>query len=723
MDHQDANQVCAECSKKTQIHYKYVNNFFGPRLNSMKDLGAANTGLMRNIFAVIGEWLYLQYDRLKHLWLGLKKWLFPRKDKIWGQVEDSYLSGKLVYASRYTPRKPLRHIKLEFWARTQWWQWRKIAQGYTDEDGRFHLPFDLRAARNWKIKSNLYFEIHHTSHIYFDEHQKPQPVFMLYHTINFPKTDLTGMGYNLREIQLDLWQYRTDTTIPRAMITDPDGDGTEQYSEGRLDALWEQMIPIETIKMKHLMQIKDMPETISLAEIQADYPENLTICIEKKLPGYTRSDKWFGERMMNGMNCGSFMPDTHNPNHYWISYYGICNYDNNEEYALPDVDIKFELGADGLPLPLEIHTTGALNAINKDKWQKRVFHKDDGNLWLAAKRIARVNGAVSTEVDEHFTGTHLNTEQYSIAAHRNFHFSPISCLLRPHLKEVALINAAADKTIIGGYLPTATALTEKGLLQRTYDMLGLHDWKGWKPMKPLSEKHNYALAENLFWQVVNDFVEHFFAENLEQIKKHWIEVYYFSEDLVSHSVPVFLSDIDWNTLSPQEKLQAEKRKAYYSFMYHFDFNQPRERVNGQLKSVSPITQRKIYDEEHPEEMENLKKACKYAIMMATFMHTWINEHQYDDLGEILYNCGGLRFGTSETGVLGPESDLHIAPDLTRGTQMVWFTNLLSRTEYGFITRNEEGDVNPIFSQLLEAKREAFLKLGVNINHIESRTNI
>jgi hypothetical protein len=55
--------------------------------------------------------------------------------------------------------------------------------------------------------------------------------------------------------------------------------------------------------------------------------------------------------------------------------------------------------------------------------------------------------------------------------------------------------------------------------------------------------------------------------------------------------------------------------------------------------------------------------------------------------------------------------------------MIWFTNFLSRTEFGFITRNEEGDVNPVFLKLLEDKRESFAKLGVDIDKIESRTNI
>ena len=153
--------------KKTQINYKSKNNFFGPGPGSMNKLGESNNGLMHNFFARIGEWLYKQYDRIKELFRTLNKFLFPRREKIWGHVHDSYLTGRLVHASRYTPRSPIRHIKLEFWARTKWWQWRNIASGFSDDEGYFNLPFDLRAARNWAVKSKLRLEIHHTSDIYF----------------------------------------------------------------------------------------------------------------------------------------------------------------------------------------------------------------------------------------------------------------------------------------------------------------------------------------------------------------------------------------------------------------------------------------------------------------------------------------------------------------------------------------------------------------------------
>jgi len=54
---------------------------------------------------------------------------------------------------------------------------------------------------------------------------------------------------------------------------------------------------------------------------------------------------------------------------------------------------------------------------------------------------------------------------------------------------------------------------------------------------------------------------------------------------------------------------------------------------------------------------------------------------------------------------------------------MWFSNFLSRTEYGFITRDEEKDINPYFSNILLSTKEAFAALGVKVEDIESRTNI
>jgi hypothetical protein len=647
--------------------------------------------------------------------------LFPRRPKIWCKRADSYLTGKIHYAQRDKLHVPIHHLKVEFWGRTRWLQWRKLAEGYSNEEGVFHLPYELRQARNWRIYK-VQFEIYQTTHVYFGS-EFPRTVLENCYTEKVPVSNLTGMGYNLRTIHLSLWEYRTDTPIPRAVIKNVDNDSPQYYAQGRVDALYQQIMPLEMIKVKHLLQIEDAPETISIADIQNDYPENLTVCIEKKLPGYTRSDEWFGIRMMNGMNRGSFLPDKTEPGSYWIKYFGICTYDHNDEYALPTTEIKFRLKPNGLPEPVEIHITGQTNAFDKDPWQKKVFTPASGDEWMYAKRIARVSGAFSTEVDEHFTGTHLDTEQYAIAAYRNFRRSPLACLLFPHLKEVVLVNHSADNLLIHGYIPSATALTENGLHERCYDLLGMQDWKYWQPMKPLSDAHTCARAELLFWELTEKYVDTFIEENAEEIREHWYEVYCFAKDVTEHSVKVFLSDVNLDNLPENERKQAKDRFEYYAFQYAFNPDAPRERVRGELKTVSLITSHKRYEETGPDDWKNLKKACAYMIMMATYMHTWINEHQYDDLGEILYSSGGLRYGNKERGILAPESDLSIAPDLTRSTQMLWFTNFLSRTEYGFITRNEEGDVNPLFIKLLLDKEQEFAELGVDVHSIESRTNI
>jgi hypothetical protein len=717
----DINSICKECKEKTRISYKYDGRFFIPKLLSINYLQLGNSRLLRNPIILIIEWLLRQFRRLRSRLQALSKWLFPRRSKVWCHQADSQLVGSIHYADRDELDKPIHNLRVEFWGRTWWLQWRLLSAGYTDYDGKFSLSFELRQARNWKI-GRAQFEVYQTTHVYF-KNEVPSLQFERCYLQLLNISNLTGMRYNLRTINLSLWEYRRDANVPRTRIINVTNNSPQYYSQGRLDALYQQIVPLEVIKVKHLAQIADAPETISLQEIQNDYAENLTRCIEKKAPGYTRSDEWFGERMMNGMNRGSFLPDKNEPNVYWVKYFGVCNYEHNNEYALPTTEIKFEIDERSFPRPLAIHLTGPTNAFDKNPWQKKIVTKLDGEEWMFAKRVARVAGGFSTEVDEHFTGTHLNTEQYAIAAYRNFRQNPLACLLFPHLKEVALINHTADKVIIHGYIPTATALTENGIHDRTRDVLGMQDWKNWHPMKALCERHDCAKADQLFWEVLVEYVDDFFEKNLAEIRKHWREVYHFSQDLVDHAVPVFLSDKDLNKLSPAERKLAEDRFEYYSFQYGFDTKAKRARVNDQLKAVSPITMTVNSDDVLVEDVENIKQVCCYAIMMATYMHTWINEHQYDDMGEVLYNCGGLRFGSKERGIMAPEDDLSIAPDLTRSTEMLWLTNFLSRTEYGFITKNEEGDVNPEFSRRLLAKKEQFAGLGVDVHAIESRTNI
>ncbi len=714
-------EIIESCKRETRIEYKYGGGFFKPRMKGINHLEVGRSKIISNPVTILIEWIYLQWSRFRSFLKRLAEHMFPRTGHIWCDRVDSHLVGRTIFEGDRGNGPPIHHLHLEFWGRTWLGAWRKLSEGKSDRDGYFKLPFDLRQARRFWIRK-VYFEIHTTTRVYFHEN-KPRFHFDLWSRQPIPKSDLIGMDYNLRTIRLDFWRYRESAPTPRAKVN-KEGNEPEHYSQGRIDALMAQIIPIELTKIKHLDQIDLDPGSLTIPDIQMDYPLNLTTCIEKHLPGYTRGDDWFGERMMNGMNRGYFQPDPDKSGQFWIRYFGKCWYQCNEVYALPDVDIRFSLKKNGLPKPEEIHLTGCLSNHDRDPWKMRVYTPDDEPNWTYAKRVARVNGAFNTEVEEHFAGTHLNAEQFAVACYRNLKLNPVAALLMPHLKEVSLIDHAADRTLIGGYIPSATALTKPGLEQRTRDILGLQDWKGWKPMKVLSPAHTCARAETLFWDVVCEYVDDFFRDRETEIKKYWFEVFCFSEDLVNHSVPVaFSAPQDAPPKGRRWKNLADRRFNYYCEQYSFDPSLERPIVDGQRRALSRITSAETFEDAKPEDWQNLKDACKYAIMIATYMHTWINEHQYDDLGEILYSCGGLRFGSKPEGIMAPESDYEIAPDLVRSTQMLWFTNLLSRTEYGFITRNEEGDVNPHFARLLEKRREEFKSLGVDVDAIESRTNI
>lgn len=719
---EDMERVYLEAYQETKIGYANSGNFFSPNFKNINHLEVGDSKIINSRLVRFIEFLLTLFQR-GLLWVKRSyKSLFPRIERVHGKTKDAYIKGKLTYSKRKDYANPIHHMPVEFWARTRLGAWRLFAKGYSDQNGIFKLHFDYLESRRWKY-SSFHLEIYEIKHVFFKKEVSPPDTKLdVFERIKIPKGDLTGMGYNVGNIQLFFWEYRDDTDIPRVIIKDHDEDAPEYYSDGRNNAIQQQFVPIELTKDKHLAQIKFDQDSITIPDIQKDYPKNLTVAMEEKLPTSTRSDYWFGRRMMNGMNCATFIPDPNEEDRYWVKYFGACNYEVNDEYAFPTVEIKFHIPENKYPIPEEIVTIGPISVYDKSPFTKHRFSPSDGDKWQQAKRVARVSGALSTELDDHFAGTHVNTEQFAIAARRNLRKSPLTTLLFPHLKEVALVNHAADTILIGpGYIPRASAMTAHGIEQRCLDMMGVIDWKNWEPMEIINEKHTYAKAENLFWEVVGEFVDAFFIQNEKEIKEEWYEVFRFSEDLVNHSAPVFHTEIKRDLLSEEEKEFEKNRIEYYHARFRFDPDLPRKTYDGKKRVISPITLNATTASE--EDWVNLKNACKYIIMQATFMHTWVNEHQYEDIGEVLYSSLGLRFGNHEDGIFRPEGDYSISPDLTRATQMMWFSNLLSRTEYGFITRNEENDIDPLFAKLLEKKRAEFKELYVDIDNIESRTNI
>jgi hypothetical protein len=720
-----ASDRCA-CEAETSIRPERRPTLFGRRLRSVHDLSFERPSFQ---LSPLDRFL----ESLLTLWWGVRDGLsalhaklFPRRERVYGSYFGSQIIGRLTYGQKQQDESvPVYNMRVEIWARTVWLGYRQLGFDFTDRDGRFTIAYDLSFARSWWIHS-VRAEVYTTGNHRFENNEAVAD-YVRFETFPIIQKDLVGISYDTGTVQLFYWEYNYDATTPRVIIKDHDLDAPQRYSRQRVEAMERQVLPFEVTRMEHLDEIADAPGHLTIPLIQAAYPENLTVCMERRQPGITRGDDWFGERMMNGMYASEFDRDPEEPELLWLHYHW-SSYEHTTDYALPNVDMWFRLGDDGLPKPVRIRLTGALNAYEVDARPRpvRVFTPEDREQWLYAKRIARVSGALVTELAHHFAGTHLNTEQFAIAAYRNLRRSPLTTLLFPHVKEVALIDHTADQILVGkGYIQRATALTPDGINQVVTQRLGAMDWKGFKPMTPLSDAHHYARAANLYWDVVAAYVSDYIEDNAADIQAHWYETFLFARDLVEHSVPAFLCGYLHKAM--YDATGTAKPPAEVAW-YHAEqrLRLPIDGhpvVDGIPRALSLVTSAETFANAAAGDWDNLKQLCTYIIFQSTFAHTWANSKQYDDIGEVLYNSLGLRFGDGPDGVLAPESDYRIAPDLTRSTQMMWWSNVLSRTAYGFITTNEDGDINPKLIAALQQQRDAFAAFGLDIDVIQSRTNI
>ena len=626
---------------------------------------------------------------------------------------DHRVIGKVIFEYDGIDGKsiPIHNLYLELWDRDTANPDDFLGQGVSDEHGNFEIWYDPADAGFMDLP-DLDLRVYEMTNKYDKHGNLTSRRQQIYNIVG--EDDVTAQTYDFGVCRIPLWEYDPQGITPRVMIVD-EGHAPESYGNGRSLVMVKVLADIELKKRKHIFEAKYHVGRVSIDSIQKDYPENLTRLLEKKRPGESRSDEFFGDMILNGMASNVLDRDPRNPERFWVHYHWN-SYEQDGIYAMPNIDIYLmEKGNSIVPVEIVIYLRekGAKDANSPTT--KHVVTNQDGDKWNQAKRIARVSATLAAELSNHLCQTHLNGEQYAIAGHRNLRMNPVRYLLFPHVKEVSLINHSANTLLLGatGYITRATGFTETSIGTYIQQVVATLDWKGWKPRRVACEGHHFAKASQLYWNVLGEYVDWFFMTYEDEIKEHWFEIKKFSDTLVDNSTDYFLCGYLRGHVEP-----IETEDYWFDWNERMKLSVDREERLGKKKSLSAITHSDTADQQG---IDNLKQVCRYVIHHTTFMHWWSNSKQYDEGGELRFNGLGLRYG--DNGVFTGEDDNSVLPPLEDATMQLWISYMLSKTNFGFILKNEERDINPRFIELLQQYRGEFSVLGVDISKITSRTNI
>ncbi len=569
----------------------------------------------------------------------------------------------------------------------------KLAEGETTFDGGFRL--DLPAFGGAETVRLKLLETVRT----YDADGTPEDAQEVVRTVDVEVgPDTTDVGTHL----VAWWPYRTDFPTPRAGRID--GRLPETYSVGFMKTL--AVAVAKTSPARLLLKGKNFfsASSPSMEDIQSHQPETLTLRVEAKTPGRTRSDAWLADMLLNGFDVALEVgKDAEAPGFLRVRItWGDMPATN--VYDLTEVDVQLDpRGAEVLPTRIvtRVRTPG-----EDGNWASDTTHTvtpADGARWAQAKRIVRCQYLLHGALDGHITRCHFQTEMFAVAANRTLRHSPIRNVLIPHLKEIVAQGADGDNFAWGpeGILAQQSALTVPAMHARMRRNTAGWDWRGFRPRPVLHPSHRYARAARLYWEVLGEYLESWFIGHAQAIISDWQEIRAFSEELVAHSLPYEPPVAD-----PFVVTDGREQS---------DPSAPRDVVAGARRALSPVTHT---DTPQPGELAALQDLCRYVLFQATFNHTWTHDGQYDAGGELAYATFGLRNGS-----FGDESDAEVAPLPAQAIEAMSTNTIGTLANYGFLLKDEECDVPPELKASLETHRAAFARLGVDVATIRSRINI
>lgn len=540
-----------------------------------------------------------------------------------------------------------------------------LGSGRTSDDGFFNIAYDTDDAGDTPDLTIKIIRLNAAGKKEIIEH------------IDGPKNVETD--YDFGTIEIAGWEYDPKYSVPLVLS---DGSGLTS-SPQNFELPQSAKILLHGAKLgiqQKLAETKD-----SIAEVQCLFTDSMTERMEKKDKGSSRSDSFLVDSVLNGFNPAKLSYNSSDQTYH--VRYNIDDYQVDDLHQSPSVHLELKKALNGDLTPERISYRVRNKGANPAQFgpEISVTPSDDPSAWETAKEYYRIAEFIDGQVKGHLGRSHLNVGQYSIALYRNIQKSPVLQLLHPHLKSVSAINTFGKEVIFGATgILVKSPLTLESLVVCMHDDLGGCDWNNWSPRAEVSPQHNYAKVQQLYWSIVTEHVETFFEINLDKITKDWKEIYYFSEDLVEHSVPFVTTP------------------ACAGEEWH-DSNEISDPRPAGKKSITAITNTK--SNPSTDDIARLKQACCYAIYHATIWHDWRNDNQLNYGGEVDYARLAIDYTVEEAAF------------------QLFIVNLLVDVKYGYLSKNEDEEIPRNFIHLLKKSLPKFEALGYDLTDLRSRINI
>jgi linolenate 9R-lipoxygenase len=341
---------------------------------------------------------------------------------------------------------------------------------------------------------------------------------------------------------------------------------------------------VRQVLMENAGDLSKIPAKLPPKQI-ATAPENLT---RLRLDKY--SDEFFVERRLNGFNPGQ-LKRVENQSWQYVIRYDLSGIQKIDTHGILPKLIEARFCLEGQQL-----TPHSIEYTLFGETQVQTQRPGDQD-WEWAKKLFRCTEFLYHETGIHLGRLHLNVDQYAMAFYRNVINNPIQKLLEPHLEIVLNMNTRGVFAILGykdkdgkdvdGAVTFLSCVDVDNMYVLIRQELSNMTYRNGNPrsqfLPDYITNNHFDRSAATMWRIITDYVSRFFANNRAGIQTYWSEIVGMSEDLSANTI---------------------------------------------LKKELGILDIKT--------MQDLQDLCVYVIYNSTFYHSWVNNKQFEDGGDVDY---------------------------------------------------------------------------------------